>query len=432
MTDICTGGPAGEHLFDALFDDIAAQDKAEPSKPLLRKQDVTELESNLAAYRWRQPILTPGEEADLIRRAQAGDGRAKDELLRRYHRTVLKVSKLNRYRGPLRDDLIAGGCWAVSVAIERFDLRRNTGLRAYAEHWIHKGMRKVVKDWRRGGQAGETRADRYAYSHRNATAQDIADKVGCSLADAQAAIDRQRNTAARHEHYSTLENDFGEDEDGDESYSGLRVVSSHDMYRMYDRFSRYQLAPQLRLHEAASRTIDELVVSVDAQARRRLQAIGGRGYARELVENDRRRATAHIKTEQAERQLPGRPLVRPVSRWPAELVAAVLRHEKIKQREQQWSYKMAKPENKIIAFRCPPVLVDALEAVAAEGFCSVSDVARQTILKSFRERGLIDLVGEDFTVSAWKRPPGAGPETPALMFKLRSKEEAKVSEDLDG
>jgi hypothetical protein len=46
-------------------------------------------------------------------------------------------------------------------------------------------------------------------------------------------------------------------------------------------------------------------------------------------------------------------------------------------------------ENKTIAFRCPPVLASAMEAVATEGLCSISDVARQAVLKDMRERGRI-------------------------------------------
>jgi hypothetical protein len=46
-------------------------------------------------------------------------------------------------------------------------------------------------------------------------------------------------------------------------------------------------------------------------------------------------------------------------------------------------------ENRIVAFRCPPVLASAMEVAAAEGLCSISDVARQAVLKEMRERGLM-------------------------------------------
>ena len=56
---------------------------------------------------------------------------------------------------------------------ERYDLRRNNRLGAYACHWIRKRIREAVKEWRRGGQAGETRADRYVYDKPNAPAEEI-------------------------------------------------------------------------------------------------------------------------------------------------------------------------------------------------------------------------------------------------------------------
>ena len=43
-----------------------------------------------------------------------------------------------------------------------------------------------------------------------------------------------------------------------------------------------------------------------------------------------------------------------------------------------------------IQFRCPEVLASAMQAVATAGLCSVSDVARQAVLKAMHERGLLE------------------------------------------
>jgi hypothetical protein len=45
---------------------------------------------------------------------------------------------------------------------------------------------------------------------------------------------------------------------------------------------------------------------------------------------------------------------------------------------------------RIVAFRCPPVLESAMEAAAKEGMYSISDIARQAILKDMRMRGLLE------------------------------------------
>src|SRR5262245_11627935 len=98
------------------------------------------------------------DDRDLLRAAQQNDVAAKDELIRRYRPTVEAIA--SEYWGPPRDDLISAGYVGLLEAIRRFDLTRNTSLRAYAASWIKKGIRDLVKDWRKGGQSGETRADR--------------------------------------------------------------------------------------------------------------------------------------------------------------------------------------------------------------------------------------------------------------------------------
>jgi hypothetical protein len=194
---------------------------------------------------------------------------------------VLKIAA--QYYGPSCDDLVAAGMEGLWIAIVRFDLQRNNGLRVYAEFWIRKKMREAVKDWRRGGQAGATRADCYAYDNPNATAEEVANKIGCSLRNAEAAI--QRQCVGRPEHYSTTENSY--DEDG--NYIGPRLADSHVMYRMYGSLSRHQLSPHLRRHEVASAHIDALAIAADRRAKRRLSLIGRRRLALELVARDRAR-----------------------------------------------------------------------------------------------------------------------------------------------
>jgi hypothetical protein len=49
----------------------------------------------------------------------------------------------------------------------------------------------------------------------------------------------------------------------------------------------------------------------------------------------------------------------------------------------------APPFVKTIQFRVPEVLVSAIQAEAKAGMISVSDVARQCVLRDMRRRGLI-------------------------------------------
>ena len=72
---------------------------------------------------------------------------------------------------------------------------------------------------------------------------------------------------------------------------------------MYDRFSRFQLSPQLRLHEPACGSrkrigwIDEFADYHIAESRRRLAEVGRRQYALELLERERIRIAYQAKPE---------------------------------------------------------------------------------------------------------------------------------------
>jgi hypothetical protein len=49
----------------------------------------------------------------------------------------------------------------------------------------------------------------------------------------------------------------------------------------------------------------------------------------------------------------------------------------------------APPLVKTIQFRVPEVLASAMQAGAARGICSISDVARQCVLRDMQRRGVI-------------------------------------------
>ena len=210
MRDIDTADNGGANYFET-----ESFDRGFDGEGLRRPRNAAENapESDLTRYRWRSPKLTPGEERDLLRAAQAGDARAKGELIRRFHRLILKISR--GYHGPSRDDLIAAGALGLVDAIERFDMRRNTGLAAYAQEYIRNGMREEAKAWRTRGQAGETRADRWLYQNPGATAEQVAavEDNRCTLEEAEIAVQRHTGFWQGHEHYDTTEADDLDDDE---------------------------------------------------------------------------------------------------------------------------------------------------------------------------------------------------------------------------
>jgi RNA polymerase primary sigma factor len=90
------------------------------------------------------PLLTKAEEYALIAKAQRGDRRAMDELLRKNSRFVVMLAK--RYRGPglALDDLYQAGMLGLSLAIERFDPSKGFRLTTYASWWIRSEFQRAM------------------------------------------------------------------------------------------------------------------------------------------------------------------------------------------------------------------------------------------------------------------------------------------------
>ena len=103
--------------------------------------------ANLTKWRWQLPNLPPDEERDLIRKARAGDGRANNELARRFHKLVLSIADEIGARnfGPSRDDLIAAGLLGFAEALAAFDLRRNYRLASFVSRRSGIDARRVAK-----------------------------------------------------------------------------------------------------------------------------------------------------------------------------------------------------------------------------------------------------------------------------------------------
>ena len=276
-------------------------------------------ESNLVVFRDFSPILDGMEEADLVRSAKSGDGPAKDRLLKKYHRVILKIArksvsdpKLKIANSPYLGDLVAAGGVGFLEALHRFNPARNNRLFAYAKHYIEKAVRLEAKRFWNNGITGETRIDRRIHSRPYDKPEWIAfaikrpgvrwspEKAAEVLAepDTPALIAKiaasQESMAARRSRqtYSTTtgEGDYSVHYDADWSPTiKVTVAASHDMYRISDCFDRYKLAPQLRLHEASSRAIDAMVADLERRAELRLKAMGRREFALWLVRRARRR-----------------------------------------------------------------------------------------------------------------------------------------------
>ena len=143
-------------------------------------------------------------------------------------------------------------------------------------------MRLAVREWRKGGQAGETRIDRWLHDNPNATLDDIIDKFGCVRRKALEALDRRDSYWHGHDSYVEIECDE------DDNFIGMQLADLSVMYRMYDGYGSSQLSPQLPRFNCLSRWVDELGAWHDRQAARLLRWMGRRRYANELAKRDMR------------------------------------------------------------------------------------------------------------------------------------------------
>lgn len=95
-------------------------------------------------------LLTHEEERDLIRKAQAGDERARTKLVRHNLRMVVKEAKRFMGRGIPLEDLVQEGSGGLCRAIQLFDLDRLTPkgtpykFSTYAVWWIKQPMQRSI------------------------------------------------------------------------------------------------------------------------------------------------------------------------------------------------------------------------------------------------------------------------------------------------
>lgn len=249
--------------------------------------------------------LSSFEEADLIRAYQAGDKSAGDRLadahlwlVRGIAGNQKKHGKLlygRAFDGPSFDDKVAAGLVGFAIAVSKYKFSRNTRLSTYAVHWIMKSIGKECERWRYRGQGGQTRADRYLFSHTNATVEEIVGKVGCSLESAQMAIARLRMTELPYE--SIADTDAASDR-ARRLYDCFRPpghIFHHKPPR--PRFSEPPLRDFLSAGQwpGYSRIVDGLAEDADKRAAHRLKQIGRQAYALELVEKRQRQLVSRAE-----------------------------------------------------------------------------------------------------------------------------------------
>lgn len=311
-----------EDLISATNTELAAM--IEPVDSGRRNQEV-----DLSKRSWWHDLPSPADDADLLRLIKyKDDAAAKEKHFKNWDRTLKEFAR--EYHGPPWEERYTAAIGGYCEALHRCDPRRNNGFYAYAfgkRGWVRKFLDEACMEWRRRGQSIQklTRADRYVYYNRDATAEDVVRAVYGEpskldwvnvrrLRDAQGAIDRAKAYWHGHRSYDTREAPYHQEE-GKRPYRAP-IPTRNEMGREFDCYSPWQLSPQLRLHDGircngptdiicvlndagiartievfgVSPTIDALAISTDKRTERRLSAYGRRAYALEIERRDWERA----------------------------------------------------------------------------------------------------------------------------------------------
>jgi RNA polymerase sigma factor (sigma-70 family) len=180
--------------------------------------DVSDLLRALEAS--RQAAGEDGDLEDLVRRAQAADARAREELIERLLPLVNSIARGYRTAGLERADLVQEGCVGILRALERFDPDRGVPFSIYAALWIRQALQELRSDFvrplrlppkalRQLAQLKSAHYRIYADEHRDASLAELSTSTDIDPGQVEALLRADASTHSIDQPVGGLEGEIG-------------------------------------------------------------------------------------------------------------------------------------------------------------------------------------------------------------------------------
>jgi RNA polymerase sigma factor (sigma-70 family) len=167
-----------------------------------------------------RPPAEPRQFDDLVRRAKAGDPRAREAVIESLLPLVSSLAREHRTAGLEHADLVQEGCVGILRALTRFDPDRGVPFPAYAAPWVRHALQELrshfvrplrlpPKALRQLAQLRREHSRIYAEEHRNARAAELATSTGLDLDHVEALLRTDASMGRLDEPLRGLEGEIG-------------------------------------------------------------------------------------------------------------------------------------------------------------------------------------------------------------------------------
>jgi RNA polymerase sigma factor (sigma-70 family) len=158
--------------------------------------------------------------AAVVRRAQAGDAAAREELIGRFLPFVSALARRHRADGLEHVDLVQEGCVGLLRALARFDPTRGVPFPGYATWWIRQAVQEARSDFVRPfrlppkalRQLARLKSEHervYARERREPDTRELAERADVELGQAEALLAAEARTRSLDEPVLGTEGEVG-------------------------------------------------------------------------------------------------------------------------------------------------------------------------------------------------------------------------------